>query len=60
MANHLKESPTLWDMGISDLLEETPASTEGWPNQFRVVKEKNESNLYLIRREPSWKSSPTA
>ncbi len=43
-----------WDMGLSDLIEETP-NTENRKTRFRASTVNGEDNVVLMRPEPSWK-----
>ena len=59
MGNHLNEHKTLWDLGIADLIEETPHIGDARKTRFKTVTRNDQSNVYLLRLRPSWKT-PTS
>jgi hypothetical protein len=46
-----------WDMGLSDLIEETPAFSPVQPKQFRIVFQQDGTHVYMQRQKPSWSDS---
>ncbi len=46
-----------WDMGLSDLIEESPAINPFRKTQFHSAEKKGATFLYMQRRTPSWKGT---
>ncbi len=58
MSRYQNTASESWDLGFSDMIEETPFINPKQPTQFVKVGNADTVNLYLKRPQPSWSGLP--